>query len=163
MKRGNKQITLRPATADDIDFIYDLRVKTMKPFFDGTLGWDAAKEREKAADELTNANIVMIGIKRAGKKKVGKKRAGVIKVISRADELHFHQMQILPEHQKEGIGAELIRQVIKRSEESNKPITLFVMKNTPAKRLYERFGFSITDDFEHYFGMCRQPTQIQRV
>ena len=148
MKRENKEFTLRQATVDDIDFIYDLRVKTMKPFFDGTLGWNEAEEREKAADELTNAEIVM----------VGKNRVGVIKVLLRADELHFHQMQILPEHQKGGIGAELVKRVIKRSEISNKPITLFVMKNTPAKRLYEKFGFSVTNDFEYNCRMCRQPT-----
>ena len=151
MKRENKEFTLRPATVDDIDFIYDLRVKTMKPFFDGTLGGNEAKVREKAADELTNAEIVMIG----------QKRVGVIKVIPRADELHFHQMQILPEHQKGGIGAELVRRVIIRSEISNKPITLFVMKNTPAKRLYEQFGFSVTNDFEYNCRMCRQPTLNQ--
>ena len=148
MKRKNKEFTLRPATVDDIDLIYDLRVKTMKPFFDGALGWNEVKEREKAADELTNAEIVMIG----------QKRIGVIKVIPRADELHFHQIQILPEHQKRGIGAELVRRVIKRSEKSNRPITLFVMKDTPAKRLYEQFGFSVTNDFEYNCRMCRQPT-----
>jgi N-acetylglutamate synthase-like GNAT family acetyltransferase len=147
MKRENIEFTLRPATVDDIDFIYDLRFKTMKPFFDGTLGWNEAKEREKAADELTNSEIVMID----------KKSVGVIKVIPRADELHFHQMQILPEHQKGGIGAELLQRVIKRSEISNKPITLFVMKNTPAKRLYEQFGFSVIDDFEYNCRMCREP------
>ncbi len=151
MKQEYIEFTLRPTRFDDIDFIYDLRVKTMKPFFDGTLVWNEAKELEKAKDELTNAQIVMIG----------KKRVGVIKVIPRADELHFHQMQVLPEHQKGGIGAELVRRVIKRSEISNKPLTLFVMKNTPAKRLYEQFGFSVTNDFEYYCRMCRQPTLIQ--
>lgn len=153
MEKENRKFTLRPAAIDDIDFIYDLRVKTMKPFFDGTLGWNEAKEREKAADELTHAKIVMIG----------GKRVGVFKVLSRADDLHLHQMQILPEHQKWGIGAELVRRVIQRSEISNKPITLFVMKNTPATRLYERFGFSVTDDLEYYCGMCREPTPIQGV
>ena len=144
----SKKFTLMPANIDDINFIYDLRVKTMKQFFDGTLGWNEVKEHEKAADELKNAQIVMIG----------KKRVGVIKVIPRADELHFHQMQILPEHQKGGIGAELVRQVIKRSEISNKPITLLVMKNTPANRLYEQFGFSVTNDFEYNCRMCHEPT-----
>ena len=66
MKSKNKEFSLRPATIDDIDFIYDLRVKTMKPFFDGTLGWNEVKEREKAAYELKNAQIVLIGKKRVG-------------------------------------------------------------------------------------------------
>lgn len=148
MNRENKEFTLRPATVDDIEFIFGLRVKTMKPFFDAALGWNEAKERENASGELTNAEIVM----------VGQKRVGVIKVIPSADELHLHQMQILPENQKKGIGAELVRRAIKRSEKSKKPITLFVVKNTPAKRLFEQFGFLVTNDFEYHCRMCRQPS-----
>lgn len=110
-----------------------------------TLGWNELKEREKAADELTNAEIVM----------VGRQRVGVIKVIPRAEELHLHQMQILPEYQDKGIGSELLRRTIKVSEQVGKPITLLVVKNTPAKRMYEQFGFVVTDDFAHNCIMCR--------
>jgi ribosomal protein S18 acetylase RimI-like enzyme len=148
MNRKSIEFTLRPATLNDIEFIYELRTKTMKPYFEGTLGWSEALEREKAADELTNAEIVI----------AGQKRVGVIKVIPKTDELHLHQMQILPEFQKKGIGAELVRRTISRSEQSCKPITLFVVNNTPAKRLYERFGFVVTNDFEQHCRMCRQPS-----
>jgi ribosomal protein S18 acetylase RimI-like enzyme len=149
IRREGMEFTLRSATVNDIEFIYELRTKTMKLFFEGTLGWNEAKEREKAADELTNAEIIM----------VGQKRAGIIKVIPRTDELHLHQMQILPEFQKKGIGAELVRQTIKRSEQSRMPITLFVVKNTPAKNLYEQFGFMVSHDFEHNCKMCRYPSE----
>jgi len=148
MRRESIEFTLRPATVDDIEFIFELRVKTMKPFFKDTLGWNDAKEYEKSADELRNAEIVM----------VGQKRTGVIKVIPRTDELHLHQMQILPEFQKKGIGAELVRLIIGRSEQSRKPISLFVVKNSPAKLLYEQFGFMETSNFEHNCKMCRQPS-----
>ena len=50
MKRDNIEFTLRPATVNDIEFIFELRVKTMKPFFKETLGWNDAKEYEKSAD-----------------------------------------------------------------------------------------------------------------
>ena len=147
MKREYTEFTLRPATVNDIEFIFELRVKTMMPFFEGTMGWNEAAEREKAAEELTNAEIAM----------VGGKRVGVIKVIPRVDELHLHQMQILPEYQKKGIGAVLVRRTIERSDQSRKPITLFVVKNTPAKLLYEQFGFVVTHDFDYSCKMCRQP------
>jgi len=75
--------------------------------------------------------------------------------------MHLHQMQILPEFKSKGIGAELIRQTILRSEKIHKPITLFVVKNTPAKSLYERFGFVVTDDSEHNYKMCLQPDGIR--
>ncbi len=151
MKRIENRIefTLRAATIDDVEFIFGLRVETMKPFFKNTSGWNEVKEREKAGSALTNSKIVMID----------RKKSGVIKVIPRSDELHLHQMQILPELQKKGIGTELIRQTIELSEQSRIPITLFVMKNTPAKQLYEQFGFVVTHDFEHSFKMCRSPSQ----
>ena len=147
--RESTQFTLRPAFLNDIEFIYELRSRTMKPFLECTLGWNEAKEREKAADELAHAEIIM----------VGQSRVGVLKVIPRTDELHLHQMQILPEFQKMGIGAELVQHIIIRSEKSRKPITLFVMKNTPAKKLYEQFGFMVSHDFEHNCKMCRYPNK----
>lgn len=151
MSRDIIKFTLRPATDCDIEFIYELRAKTMKPVLEDTLGWNDAKEREKAADELTNAEIIM----------VGQKRAGVIKVIPGTDDMHLHQMQILPEFQRKGIGAELVMQIIERSEISRKPITLFVVKNTPAKSLYDQFGFMVSHDFEHNCKMCRYPSKTQ--
>lgn len=145
--KKNIKFNLIPATTDDIEFIFQLRVKTMKPVFKDTLGWNDAAEREKAADELTHARIVIFD----------QQKIGVIKVIPKTDELHFHQIQILPEYQRKGIGAELIRQTILRSENSQKPITLFVVKGTPAKNLYEKSGFMVTDDFEHSCRMCFKP------
>lgn len=147
MKQKTIEFSLRPATIDDLEFIFQLRIKTMKPFFKDTLGWNDTDEHEKAADELYHAQIVM----------VGKKEIGVVKVVPGTDELHLHQMQILPEFQRNGIGAELIRQTIIRSENMQMPITLLVVKNTPAKRLYDRFGFVVTDDYEHNCKMCWQP------
>lgn len=139
------KFALRLAVVDDIGFIFELRVRTMKPFFECTLGWNETEERKKAADELSHTNIVM----------VGEKRVGVIKVIPKADELHLHQMQILPELQMKGIGSELIRQTIVRSKQLCKPVTLYVLKNTPAKRLYEQWGFFVIQDYDHHCKMCR--------
>ncbi len=147
MKQETINYNLRPATNDDIEFIFQLRLKTMKPFFKNTHGWNDTEEREKAADELNHAQIVMID----------KKIIGVIKVIPKINELHIHQMQILPEFQKQGLGAALIRQIIIRSEKLHIPISLFVITSSPAKRLYDRFGFVTTEMYKHHCKMCRQP------
>jgi len=94
MKQETIEFSLRPATIDDIEFTFQLRVKTMKSFFKNTLGWNDTEKREKAANELNHAQIVM----------VDKKDIGVIKIVPRINELHLHQMQILPEFQKKGFG-----------------------------------------------------------
>jgi len=147
MQQETINYSLRSATNDDIDFMFQLRFKTMKPFFENTLGWNDAEELDKAADELNHAKIVM----------VGKEQIGIIKVIPKTKELHLHQLQIQPEFQKKGLGAELISKTIEWSEKLQIPITLFVITSSPAKSLYDRFGFVITEEFEHYCTMCRQP------
>ncbi len=139
--------TLRPATEEDIEFIYDLRIKTMKPLFESIMGWNETDERGKAADELANAEVIM----------VGEKNVGVIKVIPKTEGLHLHQMQILPEFQNHGIGAELVRRTLGHSEHMQMPVSLYVVKNTPAMDLYRKWGFEVTEDFEHHCMMHRQP------
>ena len=137
--------TLRPATLSDMAFLCQLRLKTMKPYFEHTYGWNDAEERHKAGDELQHARIVVMG----------GEEVGMIKVIPKPDELHLHQMQIRPEFQGKGVGAELLRQTIHRSEALQIPTTLFVITHSPAKRLYERFGFEVTDVHEHHCTMSR--------
>lgn len=138
---------LQPATNDDIDFLFQLRLKTMKPFFENTIGWNDAEEFEKVCEELIHAKIVMFG----------KEKIGTIKVLPEANELHLNQIQIEPKFQKNGLGAELLRETIFQSESLQKPITLFVIKKSPAKRLYDRFNFEVTEDYEYYCKMLRRP------
>lgn len=147
MNNETTPFELRPATNEDTDFLFQLRVKTMKPIFEGAFGWNDGEERKKAADELQHARIVM----------VGETDMGVIKVIPGMEELHVHQMQISPEFQRMGIGEALIRQAMGRAGNEGKPITLFVVKHTPAMGLYERLGFVVTERFEHHCKMLVKP------
>lgn len=145
MKNQTIIYSLRPADHEDIAFMVRLRTKTMKPYFEHTLGWNEAEECEKASDELIHANIVM----------AGNEKIGVLKVVPYPHELHLHQMQIEPEYQHHGLGSDLIRQTILQSESLGIPITLCVIKTSPAKRLYDRFGFVLTEDHRHYCKMTR--------
>jgi ribosomal protein S18 acetylase RimI-like enzyme len=147
--RQQKTVTysLRPATKQDIPFMFRLRYLTMKPFFESTHGWNDTEEFEKAADELNNAKIVI----------AEKEKAGIIKVIPKPCELHLHQIQLLPEFQKKGIGTELLKKTIEQSENLQLPLSLFVITHSPAKLLYDRLGFVITEEHKHHCRMCRQP------
>jgi GNAT superfamily N-acetyltransferase len=47
---------------------------------------------------------------------------------------------VAPAQQRQGIGTETIRQLLARFGERRKPIVLTVLKNNPARRLYELKG-----------------------
>jgi len=151
MEKNKINFDLRNATKDDIEFIFQLRVQTMKKDFDNTFGWNEGEQRKRAADEIQNTKIIM----------VKQKDIGVIKIIPKSNELHLHQMQILPEHQGKGIGTELVRRALDRAEKLNIPVTLLVLKDVDAKRIYDRLGFYVTDEYENNYKMCWQPKGIK--
>jgi ribosomal protein S18 acetylase RimI-like enzyme len=147
METSNMEFNLRNATNDDIEFIFQVRVQTMKKDFDNTFGWQEDEQRNRAADEIHHTQIIIMD----------QKDIGVIKLIPRIDELHLHQMQILPEHQGKGIGTELIRKALERAVKQDIQVTLLVLKGAAANRMYDRLGFFVTDEYENNYRMCWQP------
>jgi ribosomal protein S18 acetylase RimI-like enzyme len=62
-------------------------------------------------------------------------------------EFHLVDISILPEHRKAGIGGGLLRELLLEAASVAKSVKLFVISYNPARRLYERLGFSpIADD-----------------
>lgn len=96
--------TLRPATADDYDFLYDLHVACLKEYVAATWGWDEAVQRaifrERFAPE--RSNIVT----------VDGRAVGVIAVERRAAEWFVGNIAVAPRLQGRGLGAALLRAVL---------------------------------------------------
>ena len=58
--------------------------------------------------------------------------------------LELDDLYVLPPHQCQGIGSDIIRYCISESNKHKKPLILYVFtQNTGAIRLYERFGFHV--------------------
>ena len=150
MKTNDADFNLRDATNDDIEFIFQLRIQTMKKDFDNTFGWHEGEQWKRASDEIQHAKIIMMN----------QTDIGVIKVIPKIKELHLHQMQILPEYQGRGIGSKLVSRVLDRAGNKKIPVTLFVLKGAAAKRIYDRFGFSVTNEYENNYMMRWQPKSL---
>jgi ribosomal protein S18 acetylase RimI-like enzyme len=138
---------LKSATVNDIDFIYDLRMKTMKPFFESTFGWKDKEQYKYAADYLEQTNIICNA----------RNNIGVVKVLENSNYIELHQIQILPEYQKLGIGSRIIESIIHRANETMLPIKLMVMKNNPAITIYEKMGFVVAQSFQYNQAMIRNP------
>ena len=143
-----EKFSLRKATTADIDFIFYVRTLTMKSDFEGTFGWKDSEQYERAADEIDQAQIIMLH----------KEQIGVIKILAKENELHLHQMQILPRYQGKGIGTALVQNLLDRADSQQFSVTLFVLKNARAKNLYDRMGFSVIENNAHNFKMYRYPS-----
>ena len=75
-----------------------------------------------------------------------------MRVADHDDHIFVDYMAIMPEHQRHGIGASLLRQVQASAASRGLPVRLNVLKVNPARALYERLGFAVVgeDDMRWY-------------
>ena len=132
-------ILLRAATEDDIPFLLALRRETMSAHLAAS-GVDVSEadhlQRVRAAFDC--ASIVL----HAGQP------AGLLKVVRQEKEWELVQIQLAPSVQGRGWGTLLLRSVIAQARSAHVSLRLSVLKTNPAKRLYERLGFSKYCDYE---------------
>ncbi|WP_407363283.1 GNAT family N-acetyltransferase [Pseudomonas luteola] len=84
---------------------------------------------------------------------LGNTPIGLIKVVKSACEWKLLQLQIIPEQQGNGIATTLVTNLLREARCASMPVVLTVLKNNPAKRLYERLGFSVTGEREFVYEM----------
>ena len=81
--------------------------------------------------------------------------AGRLYVHRRPAEIRIIDIALLPKHRGNGIGTHLLSELIAESEASEKPLSIHVEKQNPALRLYQRLGFTPTDESAVYLLMHR--------
>jgi ribosomal protein S18 acetylase RimI-like enzyme len=71
---------------------------------------------------------------------------GWIQVAESPTEIRLQQFFISPDQQRAGIGTDVLRKLLATWRAAEKPVALNVLKNNPARRLYERVGFSVVGE-----------------
>lgn len=75
-----------------------------------------------------------------------------------ADEIRLIDLAILPEFQGRGIGSRILTDLIEEANQLGKPLRHHVLRFNRALQLYERLGFSVTEDRETHLLMEWSPT-----
>ena len=81
---------------------------------------------------------------------------GLLKVSRDSAQWKLIQIQLVPELQGQGLGADLLAKIIAEADNANVTVALSVLKTNPARALYERLGFAVVGETEHEFDMLRQ-------
>ena len=136
---ADSQITFRPASEADYAWLWTLKRLTMRPYVEQMWdGWDDEVQENFFRRNFIPANIRVIVS--------GGRDIGLLHVEREPAALFLANLQILPEFQNRGIGTTVIHHVINEARESRLPLRLQVLKtNRPARRLYERLGFELTE------------------
>jgi ribosomal protein S18 acetylase RimI-like enzyme len=140
------QIEMRQATADDKNFLWDVFCVSMKDYITQTRGeWDEQREEAQFRNQL---DLLTTQVVHANNLAVG-----FIMAPIKDSARWIHTICIAPEHQRKGIGTEILGRVIAQAKEQKVPLYLGVLKVNPARRLYQRLGFRVIEETKHHFTM----------
>lgn len=139
-----KTLTLRHAVEEDIPFLLDLRRQTMSGHLVASGVVSAEAEylaRVRAQYEC--AQVIM----------QGNQPVGLLKVSREGLNWEIIQVQLIPSLQGQGFGQEIIQSLVSETRREGASLRLSVLKANPARRLYERLGFTVVLEKAHAFEM----------
>lgn len=142
-------ITLRPGKQSDYDFLWWLHGATMRAYVEAIWGWDEAAQRRLFQERFEPARIQIL--EHEGE------AVGYISVERNEECLFLSAIEIAPQVQNRGIGTGLIRDLQSEAARRRIPLRLWVLQGNPARRLYERLGFTATGETETHITMSWQP------
>jgi ribosomal protein S18 acetylase RimI-like enzyme len=139
---------IRPASESDREFLYSLHCQTMRGVIERTWGWDEEWQRQDFDRRFRRYAVSVI------ERETGSVGGLLLHWTSTA--VDIVELQILPEHQRKGIGTSVLERVIEDASREGLPVTLSVVPaNAGAKRLYERIGFEVVGHDEPFIRMRR--------
>lgn len=157
---GGRAITLRPATQQDEDFLYNLyklsRVDEFSMTGIGELQFEMLMRMQYAARKMTyennypvsGHNIVI----------VDGAEAGQIWVFSDATQYRLIDIAIAGAFQNQGVGSSLMKSLIAQTIQAEIPLRCSVATNNPGSlRFHQRLGFRIVSSNEAYYQMEYAP------
>jgi ribosomal protein S18 acetylase RimI-like enzyme len=140
---------LRQATELDREWIYCLRVATLRAYVARTWGWDEDYQRERFRQGFRPSACQIVN--------VDGRDVGLLQVERCETELHLGTILVAPEYQRQGIGTALIRDLLAEARRAGVPVVLQVLRVNPARQLYERLGFTVTGETATHYQMRAEP------
>ena len=141
---------LRAATAGDRAWLWATKRRCLRPYVELTWGlWDDAAQLAGFDSKFDPAEIRIIA--GAGRD------AGYLAVARGEREFQLFNLMINPEFQNQGLGTAVLRGLLAEARAGGIPVRLQVLKVNPARRLYERLGFTVIEETPTHFRMLWHP------
>lgn len=139
------QYNIRQAIAQDIDILDSIYTENMKKYVEKVYPWNPQLFRNGFFPQdyqVLEINHQIIGF---------------MKLVSSETEIYLAEIQIIKDYQKQGIGTKLIQSVMQQAQADNKILWLKVIQGNPAKKLYEKLGFTELRKSLYHFIMVNKP------
>jgi ribosomal protein S18 acetylase RimI-like enzyme len=145
-----RRFQLRDARDSDFPFVEALYLGTMEPLLSELGDWDRDKFRRRIRAQFKVWESPVIT--------VYGQDVGFIQVIETDADLELAQLHLVDGYRDQGIGTQIVTDLVARAERDGKTISLSAPRNNRAIALYEGFGFKISrDDGGSIIDMIREP------
>ncbi|MGA5898306.1 GNAT family N-acetyltransferase [Streptomyces venetus] len=126
---------MRPAEQADVEAIAELRAVVMRPDLERLGRYDAHRVRQRLRDGFSPRHTSVITTDGTF--------AGSVALRPSEDALWLEHFYLRPEVQGRGLGSAVLRTLLTRTDATGDLVRLNVLRGSPARRLYERHGFTI--------------------
>jgi GNAT superfamily N-acetyltransferase len=156
------KLSLRPVTKEDDPFLLEVYASTRAEELDQAdwqegqrevfVRWQFDLQRREYDARFPEARYELVLI--------GDQPAGRIWVGEDDEQIRLLDIALLPQFQRRGAGALLLKRLMKEAERVGKPLRhmVFVLNND-AHRFYERLGFVVIEDLGAYKHMEYRPVE----
>ncbi|MEV5386920.1 GNAT family N-acetyltransferase [Streptomyces sp. NPDC052721] len=139
----------RPASEADVEAVAELRAVVLRADLERLGRYDEARVRQRLRDGFAPAHTWVIEVSGAF--------AGCVALRPAAGAHWLEHFYLGPHLQGHGIGTAVLRGLLERCDRDGILVRLNVLRGSPARRLYERHGFTLeTEDPVDVF-MVREP------
>ena len=155
-----QDITLRPISTQDQDFLYRVYASTREDEL-APLDWSAEQKRA-FLDMQFNAQHKFYQEQYSQAKfqviLLNGQAIGRLYIERRPDEIRIIDIALLTAYRRQGIGSALLKDILAQGEQAGLPVRIHVEHFNPALGLYERLGFKKIGDTGVYFLMEWSPS-----
>ena len=150
--------SLRPARPEDVEAVAELKAVVMRNDLVRLGRYDDDRVRRRLRDGFRpeHTSVIEVDGAFAGSVALGPYASGEGEGDGGGG-LYLEHFYLAPEAQGRGLGTAVLRTLLARADAAGQPVRLTVVQGSPARRLYEREGFTVEDEDPIDVRMVRPP------
>ncbi|MFC1420641.1 GNAT family N-acetyltransferase [Streptacidiphilus cavernicola] len=129
---------LRPVLPVDVEVLTELRAEVMRADLERLGRYDEHRVRQRLRDSLSFRHTSAIEVDGA--------LAGCVTLRPVAAGQWLEHFYLATRHQGRGLGASVLRTLLATTDAQRLDVRLDVLQGSPARRLYERHGFTVESE-----------------
>ncbi|MEU6850602.1 GNAT family N-acetyltransferase [Actinacidiphila alni] len=149
---------LRAATTDDVETIADLRAVVMRPDLERLGRYDEVRVRQRFRDSFSCAYTSVITVEGDAYGDLTDDVAGCVTLRpAPGGGLLLEHFYLAAALHGRGLGSAVLAELLRRADDRGETVRLNVLQGSPARRLYERWGFVLEAEDPVDVFMVRTP------